>query len=93
MQLQGLFDRQVAVEGLILKDYPMERRTACGSAGRSWPAMETLPFCTGRRVVRMLITVLFPAPLGPRGEDLPLPHEETHAIHGLEAVVAVLQVF
>ena len=48
----------------------MDSLTFSGSVLKSYLAIRTLPFCIGRRVVRTLITVLFPAPFGPRKEKI-----------------------
>ena len=48
------------------KMIPMLRRTAVASRSRSWPAMVTVPLVLARVVVRMLMVVVLPAPLGPR---------------------------
>src|SRR5664280_3005283 len=48
----------------------MDSLTFSGSVLKSYPAILTLPFCIGRRVVRIFITVLFPAPFGPRKEKI-----------------------
>lgn len=48
----------------------MDSLTFSGSVFKSKPAILALPFWTGKRVVRTLITVLFPAPFGPRNEKI-----------------------
>jgi hypothetical protein len=48
----------------------MDSLTFSGSFFKSNPAILALPFWIGRRVVSILITVLFPAPFGPRKEKI-----------------------
>jgi len=93
VQLQSLFDRQVAVQCLILKDYAdgaadglrFSRQVVAGYGDAALLHRQE----GGQDVDHSALA----RPVGPqKGEDLSLPHEEAHAIHGLEAVVAVLQV-
>ena len=57
---------------------PMDLRTALGSSSRSDPATLTLPEVFLSRVLRILMVVLFPAPLGPRkAKNSPRPTEKS----------------
>ena len=50
--------------------YPMDRRTPPGSSATSMPDTRALPDVGLSRVVRIIIVVLLPAPLGPRNPNI-----------------------
>ena len=72
------------------KATPSARRTASGSVARSWPAIETVPACSGSRVASRRNSVVLPLPFGPRNPKMaPARHREPHAVEG--AAVAVVE--
>ena len=93
MQLQGLFDRQVAVQCLILKDYAYTAVDGLGFSSQIVAGYGDLALLHRQEGGQDVDHSALACPVGAqKREDLPLPHEEADPIHSLEAVVAVLQV-
>jgi hypothetical protein len=88
-----MFSKMVQARSRVLYcgTTPIQRRATAGWATTSMPAMRTLPAVGRARVVQMLMVVVLPAPLGPsRAEEFALVHAEIDAVHGDDALLAVV---